>query len=271
MKKIFLSFLVCISLNAEIVDKVVASVNNEPITSYDIQITAKKMHINENQALNYLIDQKLIDSEIKKRGIEVDDFEINQAMENIAERNNLSLFEFKNILEQKGELEKFKEQLKENLLKQKLFSQIVNSKLQITPDELKNYYKTHKNEFAIFKTVQVTKYSSNNPQVLQNLFNNPYYNDPNIKTKTEVYDSSNMPLNLIFLFKNTKVGQFSPIINEGLDYVTYYVANKNGKTYLPFEKVQNIIAQQIASQKRDIILREYFDKVKNRADIRIYN
>ncbi len=271
MKKFILGLLVCISLQAKIVDKVVASVNNEPITSYDIEKVSKTMHLDKNKALNYLIDQKLIESEIKKRGIEVDDFEINQAMQKIAKRNNLSLFEFKNILAQKGELAKFKKQLKENLLKQKLFSQIVNAKLQITPDELKNYYNSHKNEFSIFKTIQVTKYSSNNPQILKKLFNNPFYNDPNIKTKTEVFESDKLPLNMIFLFKTTKVGQFTPIINEGLDYVTYYVANKEGKTYLPFNKVQNIIAQNIVSKRRDLILKEYFDRVKNRANIQIYN
>ncbi len=271
MKKLIIGILICLSLEAKIIDKVVASVNNQPITSYEIEKVSKSMHIDKNKALNYLIDQKLIESEIKKRGIEVDDFEINQAMQKIAKRNNLSLFEFKNILTQKGEYKKFKKQLKENLLKQKLFSQIVNAKLQITPNELKNYYQTHKKDFAIFKVIQVTKYSSNNPQILKKLFNNPFYNDPNIKTKTEVFESNKLPLNMIYLFKTTKVGQFTPIINEGLDYVTYYVANKEGSTYLPFNKVKNIIYQKIVSQKRDLILKEYFDKVKNRANIQIYN
>lgn len=270
MKKLLILPVIILSLNAKIVDKVVASVENEPITSYDIENVSKNLHIDKNRALNYLIDQKLIESEIKKRGIEIDDFEINQAMEKIAKRNHLSLFEFKDILRQKGELEKFKRELKQNLLKQKLFSQIVDAKLQITPDELKNYYDSHKDEFAIFKTIQVTKYTSNNPQILKKLFNNPFYNDPNIKTKTEVFESETLPLNMIFLFKTTKVGQFTPVINEGLDYVTYYVANKQGKVFLPFDKVKNVIANKIVSEKRDLILKEYFDRIKNRADIKIY-
>ena len=270
MKKLLILPVIILSLNAKIVDKVVASVENEPITSYDIENVSKNLHIDKNRALNYLIDQKLIESEIKKRGIEIDDFEINQAMEKIAKRNHLSLFEFKDILRQKGELEKFKRELKQNLLKQKLFSQIVDAKLQITPDELKNYYDSHKDEFAIFKTIQVTKYTSNNPQILKKLFNNPFYNDPNIKTKTEVFESDKMPLNMIFLLKNTEVGHFTPVINEGLDYVTYYVANKQGKVFLPFDKVKNVIANKIVSEKRDLILKEYFDRIKNRADIKIY-
>ena len=271
MKKILLASLIFLSLNAKIVDKIVAVVNNSPITSYDIKTLQNNLHINKNQALNMLIDKKLIQNEIKKRGISVDDYEINDAMRNIAKRNNMSLFEFENILTQKGELEKFKKELKENLLKQKLFSQIVNSKLKITPDEIKKYYETHKDEFSVFKNIQVVKYSSNNPETLKNLSNNPYFNNPNLKMSIKTYSYNDLPLDKLYLFKNTKEGQFTPVINEGLNYVRYFISKKQGKVYLPFDKVKNIIAQKLATQKRNEILKEYFDRVKNRADIKIYN
>jgi len=271
MKKLLLASALILSLNAKIVDKVIASVNNIPITSYDLQTVINQTHLNKQQALNYLIDQKIIDSEIKKRGISVDDYEIAEAMSQIAKRNNMSLFEFKNILMQKGELKKFRNQIKQNLLKQKLFAQIVNSKLHITPQEIKNYYNTHKNEFTIFDTVQATEYMANNPEVLKNLFKNPFYNDKNIISKTVVLSSKNLPLDKIYLFKNTKVNSFTPIINDGLSYVTYYVVNKEGKRVLPFDEVKNIIANELINQKRNRILREYFNQVKNRADIKFYN
>lgn len=271
MKKLFLTSLILLSLNAKIIDKVIASVNKEPITSYDIQKISKQLHISPNQALNYLIDQKLIESEIKKRGISVDDYEIDEAMNKIAKENHLSLFEFKNILMQRGEYKKFREKLKQNLLKQKLFENIVSSKLQISPQEIKNYYNTHKDEFAIFKTIQVVKYTANNPEVLKNLFTNPFYSDKNIISQTIVYQWNKLPLDKLYLFKNTKVGQYTPIINEGLTFSTYYIVNKEGKVYLPFEKVKDIIANKILQEKRNQILKDYFSKIKNRADIKIYN
>jgi len=270
MKKLIFVFLISLSF-AKIVDKVVASVNGEPITSYDIQETAKELHIPSNKALNYLIDQKIINSEIKKRGISVDDYEINDAMEKIAKRNNLTLFEFKNILMQRGEYEKFKEKIKKNLLKQKLFASIVNAKLKITPKEIKNYYDTHKGEFSIFDTIQVVKYTSNNPESLKKLYNTPFLSDKNIKSETKIYKWNELPLDKLYIFKNTKIGEYTPIINEGLSYSMYYVSNKKGKVYLPFDKVKNIIANKLIEEKRNQILKEYFDKVKNRADIEIYN
>ena len=270
MKK-FLIFLLFLSLDAKIVDKIVAVVGNTPITSYDVETLSKKLNIPKNKALNILIDKKIIENEIKKRGISVEDYEVEDALENIAKRNNLTLFEFKNILAQRGELESFKERVKENLLKQKLFNEIVNSKLKISPDEIKNYYENHKNEFSVFKTIQVTKYEANNPEILKRLFSNPYYNNPQIKVKTEVLSSKELSLDKLFLFKNTKEGEFTPIVNEGLNYVTYYVASKKGKVYLPFSRVKNIIANKLLQEKRNEILKDYFNKIKNSLDIKIYN
>jgi len=271
MKKILIASLVFISLNAKIVDKIVAVVNNNPITSYDVKSIQNQLHINKNQALNILIDKTLINSEIEKRGISVDDYEIDDAMRKIAKRNNMSLFEFQNILTQKGELKEFEKKLKENLLKQKLFSEIVSSKLKIDPKEIKNYYENHKNEFSVFQNIQVVKYASNNPEILKELSHNPYFNNTNLVVTTSTYSYNQLPLDKLYLFKNTKVGQFTPIINSGLNYVRYFISEKKGKVYLPFNQVQNIIAQKMITQKRNEILKEYFDKIKNRADIKIYN
>jgi len=271
MKRIIFIFLVCLSLNAKIIDKVVASVNGEPITSYDIQKVSQNFKMSPNEAINYLIDQKLIKSEIKQRGISIDDYEINEAMDKIARRNRLTLFEFKNILLQRGEYNKFKEKIKNDLLKQKLFASIVNSKLKITSNEIKNYYNSHKNEFSIFDTIQVVKYSSKTPENLKYLFKNPFFNNKNILSETKIYKWNELPLDKLYLFKNTKVGQYTPIINEGLEYSTYYISNKKGTVFLPFEKVKNIVANKLIEEKRNKILKEYFDRVKNRADIKFYN
>jgi peptidyl-prolyl cis-trans isomerase SurA len=155
MKKYVLIGLLTLSLNAKIVDKVVASVEGEPVTSYELQTFSKQNHLPKDEALKILIQQKLIESEIKKRGINVDDFEIENELEKIAKRNGMDLFQFKNILMQRGELEKVKKQIKDNLLKKKLFEQIVQSKLNITPEDVKNYYNKHKEEFSTFKSIQV--------------------------------------------------------------------------------------------------------------------
>jgi parvulin-like peptidyl-prolyl isomerase len=253
------------------VDKVIASVNGFPITSYELNQTMTNLHLNSKQALQYLINQKILKSEIEKRGISVDEFDINNAMQQIAQRNGMTLFEFKNILQQKGELKKFEKMIKENLLKQKLFNQIVDSQLRITPQEVKNYYQNHKSEYTIFDTIQVTEYTANNPEELKKLQQDPLLNQVGVNQKTLLLESKNLPLKLLFLFKNTKVGEFTPVINEGMQYVTYYVQNKTGKTVLPFDKVKDYVTQELIEKKRNEILNDYFNKLRNEADIKIYN
>jgi hypothetical protein len=270
MKKFTFLILTALLLDAKIIDEVVASVNKEPITSYELTQVENKLHMNKNQALNYLIDKKLLQEELNRRGIEVDDFDLQNAMEKIANKNGMTLFEFKRVLEERGELKKFENDLRENLQKQKLFEQIVNSKLKLSPQEIKTYYENHKNEFSVFKTIQVTKYSANNPQILQKVKQNPISN-ANVSMQNIVYSYNEIPQNLMFLFKNTKVGEFTPIFNNGSEYVMFYVARKDGKILLPFDKVKNIIANKLIAQKREEILKSYFEKLKNRAEIKIYN
>jgi peptidyl-prolyl cis-trans isomerase SurA len=271
VKKYILLGLLVFSLNAEIVDKTVASVEGIPITSYELMKFSKQNHIPENKALKILIQEKLIESEIKKRGIGVDDFEIEEELEKIAKRNGMNLFQFKNILSQRGELEKLKKQIKNTILKRKLFREIVQTKLKITPEDLKDYYNQHLDEFSVFDSIQVIKYSSNNPEILKKVKNNPLMSSPVIKSDTLILNSDDMPLGMLFLFKSLKEGEYSPIMNEGMNYVMYYVVKKEGKKVLPFEKVKNLIYSKLAEQKQDIILKTYFERLKNRADIEIFN
>jgi peptidyl-prolyl cis-trans isomerase SurA len=271
MKKYILIGLLALGLNARIVDKVIASVEGEPITSYELQNFSKQNNISRDKVLGILIEKKLIDSEIKKRGINVDDFEIEDELEKVAKQNGMDLFQFKNILMQRGELDKVKQQIKQNLLKRKLFNQIIQAKLHINQDDLKKYYKKHINDFKVFDSVQVVKYTANNSEILKKVKNNPLMNSSVVSSKTFILNSDNMPLGMIFLFKKLKEGEYSPIFNEGMNYSMYYVVKKNGEKILPFKKVQNLIYSKLAQQKQDMILKTYFDRLKNRADIEIFN
>jgi peptidyl-prolyl cis-trans isomerase SurA len=271
MKKYLLIALLIMGLNAKTVDKVIANVEGEPITSYELNSFAKNSNLSKEKALSVLIDQKLIESEIKKRGINVDDFEIENEMEKIAKQNGMDLFQFKNILTQKGELEKLRKQIKNNLLKRKLFEQIIQTKLRIAPSEITDYYKNHKKDFTIFDSIQVIKYSANNPELLKKIKENPLINNPLVSTKNLVLNSDNMPLSLIFILKDIKEGGYSPIFNDGANYSMFYVVKKEGEKTMPLEKVKNLIYSKLAQQKQEVILKTYFDRLKNRADIEIFN
>ena len=273
MKKIFMFIGLIVFLNAEVLDKIVATINDMPITSYEVEKLSKQLNIDKNRALNILLNQKLIESEIKKRGIVVDNFELENALEVIAKRNGFSLFEFKNILMQRGDYQKLINQIKNDLLKNKLFDEIVQTKLKIDDNEIKNYYQNHKNEFKVCKKIEVVKYSANNKALLEKIKQNPL-SIKNLKVENKIYYANELPLNLLFLFKETKDGAFTPIINESNErgyYSMFYVTKKENYYYLPFEKVKNLITNKLINKKREKILKEYFSKLKNKAYVKFYN
>ena len=173
MKNLVLSLFLVFSLYAKVIDKIAIVVNNEPITSYDIASTQKKLNITKKEAINYLINQALLKSAIKERGIYVDDFDIDNAMQKIAARNGMSLFNFKDYLLKQGRLESFKRNLKSDLEKQKLLKTL---SIRITPDDIKKYYENHKKEFMLPSKIDTTIYSSNDKNSLIEVIKNPLSN-----------------------------------------------------------------------------------------------
>ena len=108
-------------------------------------------------------------------------------------------------------IQQIEDNLKERGVKNKQYDKI--SKLDFSSLKLLEAYSSvkYKNndisigEFKIFKNIQVTKYSANNKKLLEDIKQNPLTN-LNVKTSNEVYEYNELPLGLLFLFKQTKVG-----------------------------------------------------------------
>jgi peptidyl-prolyl cis-trans isomerase SurA len=157
---IFMAGCLCLAMSAaaEVVDRVVAIVNDEIISLSEVdQLTkivqaqtgmspkSKDKKALERQVLETLIDQKLARGEAKRRGITVSDKELEQALDDFKKRNNLLSQE---ALEQA--LAKSGMTLKE--LKQKISDQIIQDRLvaiavggKVTPvseAEMRRFYET---------------------------------------------------------------------------------------------------------------------------------
>jgi peptidyl-prolyl cis-trans isomerase SurA len=163
MKRVLLGFWVILSLlglfcrGEAMVDSIVAVVNQEiimfsevekVIASLGIEIRAgdrleRKEQVKQvrQKVLNQLIEERLIDSEVKKVGIKVTGKEIDAAVEDIRRRNNVTQEEMERALEREGlTLEEFKKQLEKRMLRTKLIQWSV--KVDTTPGEkeLREFY-----------------------------------------------------------------------------------------------------------------------------------
>ena len=94
MKKkfVFLSLIFGFCLaNADVINGVVAVVENEPITHYELNKMIKTRGLNPNDALETLIKNKLQVAEIKRLGIITSDYETNERIKAIAAQNKISV------------------------------------------------------------------------------------------------------------------------------------------------------------------------------------
>ncbi len=141
---------------AEVVDRIVAEVNNEIITMSELQMMAKtvaaqsgvKLKEAENrsvqlQMLNALIDRKLAKAEAKRRGITVSPKELDEALARFKQRSNIPDDEaLAKALSQEGiSFKEFKQQIADQMTQDRLIQVAMRSKSPAISDaEVRRLY-----------------------------------------------------------------------------------------------------------------------------------
>ncbi len=148
---------------AEVVDRIVAVVNDEIISLFEMNqllqpYEAKIRNLGyssereremlfkvREEVLNQLIDQKLTDQETRRFRITVSKQEIDNAIERIKEANFYTDEQLRKGLARQGmTLEEYREKMREQMLRSRLLNIEVKSRIVITKEDIKSYYETHK-------------------------------------------------------------------------------------------------------------------------------
>jgi len=161
---LFLFTLLAQTAYGDVVDRVVAVVNEDVITLSEVneegkplfQRVAEQAPASElpealkqvrKTVVEKLIEKKLMLQEAKKANITVSDEEVEKAFELILKRNNTSLQQFRGQLATMGLTEaQYRENLKDQVLSSKLVSYEVRSKVIIPESKIIDYYDTHYTE-----------------------------------------------------------------------------------------------------------------------------
>lgn len=150
----------------EVVDRIVAVVNNDIISLVDLEQMMKpymeKIRSSKyppdkqsefiaklrEDMLDQLITQKLTDQESKRANIVVSEKEVDSAVNRIKESNFYSDEELKAVLRKEGlSIEDYRNRMKEQIVRSRLVSMEVKSKVVITREEIKAYYESHPEEY----------------------------------------------------------------------------------------------------------------------------
>lgn len=151
----FLSqFILPEKLSALTIDKVLATINNKVITLSDykkyIKLSGYTEDIEEvdKNILKQLIEEQIILYEAERKRIEVTEDEINSAIENFKEENNITDDILRSTLKEENiSFEEFKNNLKNKIIIAKLVQSEIESKIIITDKEIINYYETNKTKY----------------------------------------------------------------------------------------------------------------------------
>ncbi|MCJ7686471.1 MAG: peptidyl-prolyl cis-trans isomerase, partial [Desulfobacteraceae bacterium] len=153
------------SVSGEICNRVVAIVNDEVVTLYELNtmmqmltgIPSEQLKNKSEDAyfktrqkvLDDLIDQKIVLEKIKELKIEVTAKEVDQAIERVKTDNQFTQEDLVSELKKQGSTyEAYRKTIKEELERVQLVNYEVKSKIILREEEIEKYYNTHREEFT---------------------------------------------------------------------------------------------------------------------------
>jgi parvulin-like peptidyl-prolyl isomerase len=158
-----LSFQVTPSL-ALIVDRILATVNDEIITYADyVRFSGKSVNMTEQDwidedLLRRLIEDRMILSEAKKKGIQTSEEEIDKEIEEFQREQGFSQEDLEKSLKEEGlTLQMYRNSMREKITLSKLVHDEVDSKVFVAEKEIEDYFISHKQEFLVTSEAREVK------------------------------------------------------------------------------------------------------------------
>jgi len=174
-----LCILLCIfiftasSAHAELVERIVAIVNGDIITQTDLdnrieesdemqsKTPAFKELEKENRrrmALDQLIDQAILDQQVKKAELDVTDQDVSGAIRNILAQNRMTMQQLRTEVAKKGiTWSQYKKNVEREIRKVKFINQVISTEVKIADRDLRDYFDKHRGSFHGGKRVHIAE------------------------------------------------------------------------------------------------------------------
>lgn len=159
---------------AEVVDRIVAVVNGQIVTLFELNTHLKPMleryrgkQLTDEeklgiakmrmQLLDKMVEDILIAQEVEKLKLSATDVEVDNAIENFRKQNGLSKEDFDKQLKLEGlTREEFAARIRKDILKHRLLGFMVRRKVVVSDEEAQAYYDEHSADFTSDKTVALS-------------------------------------------------------------------------------------------------------------------
>lgn len=163
---VFAVFILLTSVSvtrAETISRIAAVVNDDIITTHQLEkkvaerlaaesggqkLSAAEMDTLRRALLSELIEEALISQRIDELGLKVTDEELEAAVQDVQKQNRLTREQLIEALQLEGmTLEAYRENLGKQILRFKLLGREVQSKIEVTNQEIRDYFRTHIDDF----------------------------------------------------------------------------------------------------------------------------
>ena len=155
--------LIASPVSAETVSRIAAIVNQDVITTAQLDREIEQMVSPEEmeagispvqrdelrrKILDKVIEDTLLRQRIEKLGLQVSDEDIEQAINDVQAQNNINREQLIEALAAQGlTFDVYRERLRQQLLNFRLVGREIQSKVEITNTEMRDYYRSHLNDY----------------------------------------------------------------------------------------------------------------------------
>jgi len=136
----------------EVVDRIVATIDGEPVTLVELQQFSEQMHkrggpdapTTDRAMLDELVLEKILHKQIEAQGVTASEQQVDAYIASIKERNKLDDAALKQALAAQGlTWEQYRAQVKTDIERAALINKEIRNKVNVSPEEIERYYKEH--------------------------------------------------------------------------------------------------------------------------------
>ncbi len=275
---VLLTLLFSFPSQAKVVDYIAAVVNGKPVLYSEVVEYAKENGIPDLKvARDRLIEREILLTEAESKGIKVSDKEVERALKDLMKRLGFKeKSEFEKALKKEGmSLSDVKEKLREQLMVAKLIDREVKSKVEVTGIDVEKYCrkvesKPLRDVFFIY-----TK-SQEKAEKAMTLLSQGI---PFEKVARELSEDRGTASNGGYLGKVTKGSLIEPLDRAvwGMKPGSYKLIKTDNGYYIVYVKSEekgvcdrNKIKQKLYMEKFQKALKDYIDKLRRSASVKVY-
>ena len=289
--KIFLLilFFISSSVYGVVIDKIVATVNGEPVTLSELERILHPVYTRYDQVfegeeleqyrvrarrelVEQLIENKLILQKAKSEGISLTEAALEEELAEVKDKFG-SMEEFERALKREGlDLRQYKSELKDQLTVRAMIEREVVPKAKVRPQEVETYYKDHQDEFLAPEEVHLQHILvKDSRKEIEEIYKQL---EAGKDLKDRWVDLGFMPRNrlkpeLDNVVKSLKVGQYSQIIETKVGYYIILLKGSKPPRTLLLSEIWDVLKDKLFKIKLRREHKKWIETLKAKSHIEI--